>query len=235
MPNVGRNIVGGGYGRGRGRVLVTGARRPPKPGQSGQDIGNNPFFQATRSGQGSTQALPSISANNNSLSDAAPNPFFAAIDKPPGPVSEVPPPSYASVVSNKGRIEVPMSSFITRSPGHAQPTSQVDVDVSQGRTNTSNPFLTVQREGYNPRTHTVSLGQAAISTSSTLHLKAVPPELNNKEFLYSHFLKFGKVTNVKCNTVKWCATVAFQTHVSGAVVLFVWVDDEMVCVCRLMQ
>ncbi len=87
------------------------------------------------------------------------------------------------------------------------------------------PSLGDHKVSYDPRTHTVPLGRAstsittatAIATATTLHLKAIPPQFNNKLFLQNHFSQFGKVIDLKCNKTKMFATVHFQTHVSVCV------------------
>ena len=56
-----------------------------------------------------------------------------------------------------------------------------------------------------------------VTTSTVLHVKGVPPQLNNEIFLLEHFSKFGRVKTVKCNGTKMFAQVSFLTHVSAPV------------------
>lgn len=71
-----------------------------------------------------------------------------------------------------------------------------------GRTVGDNPFLG----------RAMSKPTAASTSSTTLHLKGVPAQLNSAAFLSQHFGRFGQV-RVKCYATKMCATVAFKTRV----------------------
>lgn len=86
-----------------------------------------------------------------------------------------------------------------------------------------NPFLASQTASQ--KTTAAPLSQVPVSqvpqksptasaTSTTLHLKGVPAEMNSDVLLREHFGRFGRVVTVKCNPAKMCASISFQTHVS---------------------
>ena len=107
---------------------------------------------------------------------------------------------------------------------HVGESSQVPVGVSAPPPYTGAAHLPVmstpprQGVGFDPRTQAVPLGRSrtgtVASTSTTLHLKALPAQLNEETWLLQHFSKFGKVSDIKCDRNKMYATVAFETHVS---------------------
>lgn len=114
--------------------------------------------------------------------------------------SRPPPPPYSSSSGGVSNDPLHLSSLVTAPPRQ-------------------------QMSGYNPRTQTVPLGQGAngVSSSTALHLKALPDQFNDEALLMNHFSKFGHVTRIKCNTAKMYATVTFKTHVSSSqVYLHTW-------------
>ena len=58
------------------------------------------------------------------------------------------------------------------------------------------------------------LQTTADTSSASLHLKKVPDQFNNKEFLLLHFNQFGPVSKIQCHPEKKFAQVHFTTKVS---------------------
>lgn len=69
----------------------------------------------------------------------------------------------------------------------------------------------VPRPGANPF---LAAQSGSIPSSQSLHLKGVPDHLNNKQFLWQHFEKFGPLNDVNCHPEKKYADVHFKTQVN---------------------
>lgn len=72
-----------------------------------------------------------------------------------------------------------------------------------------NPFV----EAYSA---SASSNSGPASSSLSLHLKGVPHHLNNKEFLWQHFEKFGPLREIDCHPEKKFADIHFTTQVHYA-------------------
>ena len=94
------------------------------------------------------------------------------------------PPSYAAIVKNKPRLDMSTAPFPV---------------LSDPRIKSHDPRVTAQA--------------IPSSSNSSLHLKGIPDELNNEQFLTNHFNRFGSVVSVLCNTNKKFAHVHFQSRV----------------------
>ena len=94
------------------------------------------------------------------------------------------PPSYTAIVKNKPRLDMSTVPFPV---------------LSDPRIKSHDPRVTAQA--------------IPSSSNSSLHLKGIPDELNNEQFLTNHFSRFGSVVSVLCNTNKKFAHVHFQSRV----------------------
>lgn len=69
----------------------------------------------------------------------------------------------------------------------------------------------VPRPGVNPF---LAAQSGSTPSSQSLHLKGVPDHLNNKQFLWQHFEKFGPLNDVNCHPEKKYADIHFKTQVN---------------------
>ena len=149
---------------------------------------------------------------------------------PIGPASGMPPPYDSGVrppppYGNEGEAR-PKNPFLAHksstshhnprpvAPGNPRPVAPGNPrPVAPG-----NPFPALKQTSH-PSGHQKSVLQhsgpsSLASTGRSLHLKGVPPPVNNREFMLEHFGKFGEVEVINCNIKKMCTNVTFRTHVS---------------------
>ena len=197
-------VAGGGGGKGRGSVLNPGGAKMREqvrhPATGGASIGDG---SGVRIGMGMVSQVPLVSV-------PAPPPLSSVgggtIRSPPayGGGGILDPPTFGNAFGG---------GVMTSAPGGRG----VGVDLSRlppysgrggrgGRGGGANPFLSRAA----PKPAAATAGGAA--TSNSLHLKGIPPQVNNPAFLTEHFSRFGRAI-VKCNAAKMCASVSFGSHV----------------------
>lgn len=95
--------------------------------------------------------------------------------------------------------------------------------TSQNQTSYFNPFLAAVTRASAPPTNQVkevipqdprSAAEPLPSESNcSLHIKGVPDNLNNEQYLNQHFSRFGPVLSINCHPEKKFAHVHFKTRV----------------------
>lgn len=134
------------------------------------------------------------------------NPFLAALK------TANPPPA----ASSNNVFLQQAASIVTRQQGEEE--DDDDEPVDEATMVTSRPLSyagavksNVPRTGVNPF---LAAQSSSIPSSQSLHLKGVPDHLNNKQFLWQHFEKFGPLNDVNCHPEKKYADVHFKTQVN---------------------
>ena len=195
------SIVSGG--------AATQAVRPP-PG------GPVPTF--ITHGPSSVQMLPEGNLDLNPASIQTTNQFISA----PSSLQSSQPPGTGINLIGQPKFQVPINVTIPQFPPHTQS------DMSQAPPTAPPPY---QPPSYNQATLLSTYRPAmhmqmpaatavppqdqggALPLNMTLHVKGVPPELNNEAFMEKHFSRFGPLNAVECHPQKRYATVTFQNKV----------------------
>lgn len=189
-------------GRGIGKQSHSDSSAPP--GSANVDLAKDPQhknpFLVSKSNAASSHSQGNPVSQVGVVSQGTPATQVGVISQVPiGPTSGLPP-SYDSVTRPKNPFLV--HKFPAHSPRPVAP---------------GNPFLARKQTSGPQKLLSQHSGPSSLaSTGTALHLKGVPPIVNNKEFMLEHFGKFGEVESINCNIKKMCTNVTFKTNVSYA-------------------
>lgn len=212
-----------------------------RTGQKSVQKHKNPFLVELGKHQ---EAGPSVQYPQNETQQ--PSSYAAAVQgrKAPNPSRQIPP-----TFITQGPASVKMGSVYLNQGKEWQPPSNLTQSMSVGlvqnqrsvhSSTTEQALLGVQSEmrdtsKVTSKHFTASKQQqkpASDPNCTSIHVKGIPSEYNNQNFLSDHFTKFGQVLGIQCNPAKLCATVTYKQKVR---LLNILLNYDYLCTCSMMQ